>query len=107
MYVIDAVCQKMFGQKLTDIRSRAARQKFLRKKVKKVNRDKFRELSFDYIVYLLQNRRELNICHAVCGTVIGSIADRVHDGEPEPDVDNFENLFSLMAQQVDTSAYSS
>ena len=55
----------------------------------------------------LQNRRELNLCQAVCNAVICSIADRVKDGEPEPDVDNFENLFSLLSQSIDNSAASS
>ena len=44
------------------------------------------------LIYLLSNKRELSICHSVCDAVIGSIADRIQSGEPEPDVDNFENF---------------
>ena len=79
----------MFNQPLHAIRSKAARQKFLRKKVKKANRDEVRGESIDFILFVLQNNEVLSLSHSVCDSVIRDIADRVVAGTPKPDVDNF------------------
>ena len=76
------------------MRSKAARQKFLRKNLKKVNRDQFRAEAIDYMLFILANSEELQFAHYVIDIVIRNIADRVLNGEPEPDVDHFEDQYS-------------
>ena len=72
---MNAVYQEIFNQSLRTIRSRAARQKYLRKKVKKANRDEVRAKSIDFLLFVLQHNEEVSLAHSVCNTVINTIAE--------------------------------
>ena len=90
---MNAVCEKLFNQPLHPIRSKAARQKFLRKKVKKANRDQIRAEAIDFMLFVLDNGQEISFTQSFCDTIINNIAERVLGREPEPDVDDFEDLY--------------
>ena len=90
--ILSPVCDKLLGQHLHAIRSKAARQKFLRKHLKKVSREQAREQAIECILYM--NEEMLNFIHQVTDVVIRVIADRVQAGQPEPDVDDFEDQYS-------------
>ena len=98
------VSEKLFGQHLHPIRSKAARQKFLRKKLKKVSREQVREEAIDCILYILATDGMLDFIHQVTDFVLRNIADRVLNGDPEPDVDNFEDQYPQNQARPSSSA---
>ena len=79
---MNAVCEKLFNQPLHPIRSKAARQKFLRKKVKKANRDQIRAEVIDFMLFVIQTPQELAIAHSLIDTVINTFAERVLAEQP-------------------------
>ena len=91
MIILGAVCRRMFKYDLVRIRSKAARQKFLRKNVKKNNKDEFKDAAIELIMEIIHDERQLWLAHGIISRIIDAIADRVQTGEPEPYVDNFEN----------------
>ena len=45
------------------------------------------------MLFILNNSEERQFAHYIIDIVIRNIADRVPAGEPEPDVDNFEDQY--------------
>ena len=80
----------MFNQPLLLIRSRDARQKFLRKNITKPNRDEAKDRAIGVILEVYNNESNFGRAQSVCDEVINDIAQRVAAGQPEPDVDGFE-----------------
>ena len=96
LLVLDDVCYEKFGQPLISLPSREARQKFLRKKITKSNRDEIKDAAIGHILDLIHAEEMLSRSHAVCEIVINTITERVENGEPEPDVDEFEAVAQEM-----------
>ena len=75
LFVVDAVCEKMFGQTLHAISSRAARQKYLRKNIQNSNREEARKHAIERILELIHDEGDMTQTRFTCKAVISNIAD--------------------------------
>ena len=97
----------MLGQNLHGISSREARQKCLRKNIMKSNREEARRHAIEFILELIHDDGDMAQARFTCETVISNVAERVQRGTPEPDVDNFEQIFNGPPPSGNNSAGSS
>ena len=70
LLILASVCRRMINQSLHDIRSRTVHQKFLRKNVKKSNRDEFRTQAIEWILELTNDSGGMAQAQFTCTTVI-------------------------------------
>ena len=94
LVVMSAVWKRLFNQNIHKILSKAARQKFYRKNIKKANRDEVRKEAIKFLLELNEDEGDMAMAKFVCGVVINHIAPRATNDVPEPDVDNFEAAFN-------------
>ena len=106
LLVFDVVCAQMLGQPLIQIPSRIARQKFLRKYITKSNRDEAKDRVIGVILEIIHDNNKENAAQGICDTIIADIAQRVANGEPEPDEDGFEGLFNSLISATSSPAAS-